>query len=71
MTAQQKRDLRTLEGRTVHVALADGSRMDEVALVSARRTTLWIFGGGEDLFVPVERVVDVWESRSVRSPASL
>ena len=69
MTAQQQRGLRTLEGRIVPVALADGSRMDDVALVSARSTTVWSFGGGEDLFVPVERVVDVWESRPARSAA--
>lgn len=69
MTAQQHRDLRMLEGRTVHVALADGSRMDEVALVSARGAKLWIFAGGEDIFVALDRVVDVWEAQPVRSAA--
>jgi hypothetical protein len=69
MTARQQRDLRTLEGRMVHVALADGSRMDDVALVSARGTTLWVFAGGEDAFVPVAGVVDVWEAQRLRSAA--
>ena len=69
MTAQQQRNLRTLEGRTVHVALADGSRMDDVALVSARGANLWVFAGGEDTFVAVDRVVDVWEAQAVRSAA--
>ena len=69
MTAQQNRDLRTLEGRMVHVALADGSRMDDVALVSARGTHLWVFSGGEDTFVGVDRVVDVWEVHPARSAA--
>lgn len=69
MTAQQHRDLRMLEGRMVHVALADGSRMDDVALISARGTKLWVFTGGEDTFVAVDRIVDVWEAQPVRSAA--
>jgi hypothetical protein len=69
MTAQQKRELRVLEGRMVHVALADGSRMDDVVLVSARGTRLWIFAGGEDAFVPVDRVLDVWAAPRLRSAA--
>ncbi len=69
MTTQQHRDLRTLEGRMVHVALADGSRMDDVALVSAGGSKLWIFAGGEDSFVAVDTVVDVWEAQPVRSAA--
>ena len=69
MTAQQHRDSRTLEGRMVHVALADGSRMDDVALISACGTKLWIFAGGEDTFVVVADVVDVWEAQPVRSAA--
>ena len=69
MTTQQHRELRTLEGRMVHVALADGSRMDDVALVSARGSKLWIFAGGEDSFVAVDTVVDVWEAQPFRSAA--
>lgn len=69
MTGQQQRDLRTLEGRMVHLALADGSRIDDVALVSARGTKLWIFAGGEDAFVPVDRVLEVWEAEPARFAA--
>ncbi len=69
MTAQQQLDLRTLEGRMVNVALADGSRFDDVALVSARGTKLWIFDGGEDTFIPVERVLEVWEAQRTYAAA--
>ena len=53
----------------VHVALADGSRMDDVALISTRGSKLWIFAAGEDSFVAVDRVVDVWESQPARAAA--
>jgi hypothetical protein len=46
----------------VNLALADGSRLDDVSLVSARGLTLWIFAGGEDRFVPVTTVIDAWPS---------
>lgn len=68
MTAEQRRGLRALEGRLVHLALNNGSRLD-VALVSAGKTTLWLFVNGEDFFVPVEGVVDAWEARPYRSAA--
>ncbi|MCA1847232.1 MAG: hypothetical protein LC792_29390 [Actinobacteria bacterium] len=69
MTAQQHRDLRRLEGRVVHLALTDGSRFDEVALVSAGLHTVWVFSNGEDTFVPVADVIDVWEAQPYRSAA--
>ncbi|HEX2275153.1 MAG TPA: hypothetical protein VHG90_14895 [Acidimicrobiales bacterium] len=69
MTAEQRRSLRALEGRLVHLALADGSRLDDVALVSAGKSTLWVFVNGEDVFVPVEGVLDAWEARPYRSAA--
>ncbi len=69
MTAQQQRDLRTLEGRRVNVALADGRRFDDVALVSARGTKLWIFDGGEDTFVPAADVLEVWEAQPTYAAA--
>jgi hypothetical protein len=69
MTAEQRRGLRDLEGRLVHLALANGSRLDEVALISAGRSSLWIFSNGEDVFVPVEGVLDAWEARPYRSAA--
>lgn len=53
-------DVQKLEGRRVHVALADGSVLGPVPLVLARRNTLWVVADGEDTFVPLDRVVDVW-----------
>jgi hypothetical protein len=53
----------------VYLSLVDGSRLDDVALVSARSRTLWIFANGQDVFVPVADVVDVWPARPVRSAA--
>ena len=64
MTGQKRRELRRFEGSSVNLALADGSRLDDVVLVSARGTTLWIFTGGEDRFVPVTAVIDAWPSVS-------
>lgn len=59
--------LRSLEGRRISVALADGSRIDDCQLVSGARRgarTLWVFTNGMDTFVPVQSVVDVWETRA-------
>ena len=56
--------LTLLEGRHVSVALSDGSRIDDCQLVSAGRhhvRSLWLFTGGEDTFVPLDDVVDLWE----------
>ncbi len=69
MSREQRKGLRALEGRLVNLALANGSRLDDVALVSAGKSTLWVFANGEDVFVPVETVVDVWEGRQHRSAA--
>ena len=68
MVADQRRSLPGLEGRSVHISLAGGTRLDEVALVSARRSTLWIFVNGEDRFVPFDQVIDIWEAPA--SPAA-
>ena len=65
MTAEKRRELRRFEGSTVSLAFADGSRLDDVNLVSARGMTLWIFDGGEDMFVPVAKVIDAWSSGAV------
>lgn len=62
MTVEKRRELRRFEGSTVSLALADGSRLDDVNLVSARGMTLWIFSCGEDRFVPVTTVIDAWPS---------
>jgi hypothetical protein len=65
-------DMRKLEGRRVHVALADGSVMGPVPLVLARRNTLWVVRDGEDTFVPLDRVVRVWDAPApaYRMPSS-
>lgn len=65
-------ELRALEGRQVSLALADGSRIDDSQLVSAGRSrrAIWIFNNGTDTFVPLAEVIDVWETRPVRSSAA-
>ena len=65
MNAEKRRQLRKFEGSSVNLALSDGSRLDDVNLVSARGMTLWIFDGGEDVFVPVAKVIDAWPSGAV------
>ena len=62
MTVEKRRELRRFEGSSVSLSLADGSRLDDVDLVSARGVTLWIFAGGQDRFVPVASVIDAWPS---------
>lgn len=64
MSRTRLSQLRSLEGRQVSVALADGSRIDDCQLVSAGRPgvqTLWVFINGTDTFVPLPEVVEVWE----------
>ena len=69
MTVERRRELRRLEGRSVNLALADGSRRDDVSLVSAHGVNVWIFDGGEDVFVPLATVVDFWASDRVGAAA--
>ena len=57
---QTQSEVQRFEGRRVNVALADGSVLGPVPLVLARRNTLWIVADGEDTFVPLDRVVNVW-----------
>lgn len=62
-----KRQARGLQGQPVSVALADGSRIDDAALVSVGRDTagtLWLYSNGEDIFVALADVVDVWQPRT-------
>ena len=59
MVRMKQFDVQKLEGRTVSVALADGSVLDRVPLVLARRNTLWVVSDGEDAFIPLDRVVDI------------
>jgi hypothetical protein len=69
MTADRHFELRRLEGVGVHLALTDGSRLDDVSLISMRGRSLWIFDGGEDIFVPLADVIDFWPAESARSAA--
>ncbi|HET6952884.1 MAG TPA: hypothetical protein VFI47_21050 [Acidimicrobiales bacterium] len=62
-TGVDRRALLGLEGREVSLALADGSRLDAVRLISAgrgRTPTVWIYAGGIDVFVPRPHVIDAW-----------
>ena len=63
-TTRGPSELGELEGRQVSVSLDDGSRIDDCQLVSYGRhnvATVWLVAGGADLFIPVDRVVDIWE----------
>lgn len=65
MSAHQIRQLRTLEGRRVGLAVRGGDRIDDCQLVSAGRgpgRTLWVFANGADSFVPLDDVVALWEA---------
>jgi hypothetical protein len=66
--------LAALVGRGVSVALVDGTRLDDCWLVSQPRArsvgTAWIVHGGDDLFVPVEAIADVWEASGARCQAA-
>lgn len=64
MTEHQRVHLIELEGRRVSVALAGGSRLDDCDLVSLGRhpvDSVWLFVNGEDTFVPLRDVIDLWE----------
>jgi len=62
MTGQKLQHLIGLEGHHVGLTLTDGSQISDCQLVFAGRETMWVFTDGEDAFVPVDVVVDVWES---------
>jgi hypothetical protein len=65
MSTQKVRNLHSIEGRRVSVSLRDGRRLDDCSLVSAGRARvrkLWLFSNGEDVFVPLADVIDVWEA---------
>lgn len=66
--------LMEFEGRRVNVALVDGSRIDDCQLVSSGRQgapSLWLVSGDADLFVPLDRVVEVWEAAGPGASAGL
>jgi hypothetical protein len=57
--------LRSMEGTIVNVELCDGSRIERCRLVSSGRAnvgTLWLAAAGEDLFVRLGEVSDVWHA---------
>ena len=63
--------VRALEGRQVSIALTDGSRIDDCQLVSGvrhDRATLWLYDNGEDRFVALIDVRDVWEAGLAHPP---
>jgi len=66
--------LAALVGRGVGLALVDGTRLDDCQLVSQPRArgvgTAWIVHGGDDVFVPVEAIADVWEVCGIRRQAA-
>ena len=64
---------RGLEGHRVSVALVDGSRIDDCALISAGRDSddrLWLYNNRADTFVPLADVTDLWEATLGRVPVS-
>lgn len=64
MTKQQRSRLRSIEGQQVSVALRGGTRIDDCNLVSSRPQIgqLWLFVNGEDVFIAMRDIVDVWET---------
>ena len=72
-TTPRPTQLRSLEGRRVSLALADGSRIDDVQLVSAGRPpleTIWVVVSGMDTFLSVTQVVVAWEPVSRQNEAA-
>ena len=66
MTGHAIPDLRSLEGQRVCLALSGGGRIDDCQLVSAGprgAEILWVFANGQDTFLRLGDVVDVWEAR--------
>lgn len=69
MTIERRRELRSMEGLNVNLALADGSRLDDVMLVSGHGLKVWVFDNGVDVFVPLEDVIDFWSPDRMRPAA--
>jgi hypothetical protein len=71
VTRERRNRYRSFEGRTVSLALVDGTRLDDCQLVSAGRHgtgTLWLYESGADRFVAFDAVVDLWESSGRGAP---
>jgi hypothetical protein len=65
VTQDRISQFRALEGQQVCVSLFDGSRLDDAQLVSVARRgvdSVWLFFNGDDIFVPLPQVVDLWEA---------
>jgi hypothetical protein len=65
MNRDRVTQLKTLEGHRVSLSLRDGSRIDDCQLISSGRNwarTLWLFTTGSDTFVPLDDIVDLWET---------
>ena len=61
------RELRSLEGRRVSLALSGGRRIDDCQLISGGRggcRSVWIFDAGDDRFLSHDEIVDCWEAGS-------
>jgi hypothetical protein len=72
-TTPHPAQLRSLEGRHVSLALTDGSRIDDVELVSAGRPpleTIWVVVSGMDTFLSVSQVLAAWEPFTHRDEAA-
>jgi hypothetical protein len=73
MTKHRVLSLKSMEGRQVSVALRNGERIDDCQLVSGGRRrlgSLWLFSNGEDVFVPLSDVVNVWEAHWPQAQAA-
>lgn len=61
--------LHLLEGQVVGLALLDGRRLEGCQLISAPRhgtRTMWLLTqGGDDLFVPLAAVAEIWRTETV------
>jgi hypothetical protein len=69
MSAEECRKARKLEGRMVYLALDNGVRVDDSALISVGHHSVWMFVNGDDQFFPVEHVIAIWESQPYRAAA--
>jgi hypothetical protein len=52
----------SIDGRQVHIALRNATRIDDCQLVSSGRNaveTLWLCTSGKDLFIPRDDVLDL------------
>ena len=73
MTRAQLAATAEFQGRIVNLALVGGRRYDDCQLVSAPRRSadsFWVFTSGEDVFVPADHVLEIWESERATATAS-